>query len=239
MTPALLAALLAALCSLFTGCASTRRVSFISDPGGATVVVGARTVGETPVTVKLERKGDQVLTFAKDGYQPVTVRTTASNEWFGGRLVCSGTDGASGAIRESSPGRYRVTLPPDGTTPLEAEVALPQQRPPSPAPSEWPRECAGVVDGRSKEEDSYCLLMDKCRGGTQEAEKYLGELDYRNRTKTVELISRHIFKAKGTGGFMSWRFAADPALPDPEKACIAWFLRRYTAFKPEGAPEGR
>lgn len=232
------AALPALLCALSVGCAAGRvqRVSFVSDPERAAVVVGAKTVGETPVTVKLERSGGQVLTFAKDGYKPVTVRTAAPDGWFGGRLDMD-VFGSMGTVEEYAPGRYRVTLPSDGTAPIEALPEEPKPLEaslPGPAPSDWPAECRAAS---GKEAESYCLLIRTCRGGTREAERYMAELDYRAKTRTVERVSRHILSAKGATRLMSWSFGADPALPSEEKACIAWFLGRYTAYRSAGAPE--
>lgn len=112
---------------LLTSCASIvkggpQSVTFNSEPTGATVIVNGRTMGATPLTVSLERKGgDQSITFEKDGYKPITIPlTTGVNPWFFGNIIFGGlvgstTDALSGAIHEYSPNFYHVTLSPKGS----------------------------------------------------------------------------------------------------------------------------
>ena len=110
-----------------TGCASiisgrTQEVTFKSDPPGATVIVGGRELGRTPVTFQLDRKRGQTLMIQKDGYKTETLPLeTTMNGWFWGNfltggLVGSTTDSLTGAITEYSPSMYTVTLKPSNTS---------------------------------------------------------------------------------------------------------------------------
>lgn len=118
----------------FSGCAtifsgSTQQVSFHSNPDGATVKVGERIIGKTPITTSLKRKSGQTITFEKEGYNAVTSdMTTRLNPWFFGNFLIGGligtsTDVSSGAIIEYAPGQYMVTLNSLGTSQLDGSVS--------------------------------------------------------------------------------------------------------------------
>src|SRR5260221_7059201 len=92
-----------------TGCAtimsgSSQDLSFNSSPDGATVTVGGRIIGKTPITTRLGKESGQTLVFEKDGYKSITMRLeTSLDGWFWGNIVLGGvigstTDGITGAV---------------------------------------------------------------------------------------------------------------------------------------------
>lgn len=106
---------------LFSNCATIvsgkqQSVSFSSTPDGATVSVDGRILGKTPMTINLERKSGQNITFEKEGYAPRSMPlATTMNSWFLGNIITGGllgstTDGLSGAMYEYSPNNYHITL---------------------------------------------------------------------------------------------------------------------------------
>ncbi len=109
-------ALLSGCATIITG--SSQEMSFQSSPDEATVTVGDRVIGKTPITIRLDKKTGQAVTFTKDGYEPVTMPLSTQLEpWFFGNVVLGGllgstTDGVSGAINQYSPNQYMVTLQP-------------------------------------------------------------------------------------------------------------------------------
>ena len=116
--------LVVALC--VTGCAAIvtgvdQKMTFNSEPDGATVIVSGKAVGKTPLTVEVDKGKNQALVFEKDGYKPFTTQlSTTLNSWFWGNIVFGGflgstTDGVSGAIYEFSPDQYFVTLTPESS----------------------------------------------------------------------------------------------------------------------------
>jgi hypothetical protein len=118
-----------------TGCASimsgtSQDLTFNSNPDDATVTVGGRVIGKTPITTRLTRESGQTLTFSRDGYKPITMRLeTTLNGWFWGNVLLGGffgstTDGMSGALHEYSPSQYMVTLAQEGATALEEKPSL-------------------------------------------------------------------------------------------------------------------
>ncbi|MCM2264276.1 MAG: PEGA domain-containing protein [Desulfuromonadales bacterium] len=116
--------LLAVLFSLVLyGCATivsgtTQEVTFQSEPEGATVTVNGRPLGKTPMTIQLDKKSEQTLTFELSGYRTVTMPlSTSLDGWFWGNIVIGGllgstTDGLSGAVYEYAPSQYFVSLHP-------------------------------------------------------------------------------------------------------------------------------
>lgn len=105
------------------GCAtiisgSTQEVTFQSEPEGATVKVNGRPLGKTPITIQLDKKSDQSLTFELDGYKTIsTTLSTSLDPWFWGNIVIGGligstTDGISGAVYQYSPNQYFVSMHP-------------------------------------------------------------------------------------------------------------------------------
>ncbi len=109
-------ALLSGCATIITG--STQEMSFQSSLDEATVTIGDRIIGKTPITVRLGNKTGQSVTFTKDGYEPLTMQlSTELQPWFFGNVIIGGllgstTNGASGAIHEYSPSQYMVTLQP-------------------------------------------------------------------------------------------------------------------------------
>jgi hypothetical protein len=118
--------LISLMISLETSCAtivSTRyqSVTFESEPEGAKVIVGGRTIGRTPLTIPVERASKQTLSFEKEGYDAVTMPfTTITNVWFLGNagvtfIFGSTIDHITGAVNEYSPSAYHITLKPKGS----------------------------------------------------------------------------------------------------------------------------
>lgn len=108
---------------VLSGCASivsgpTQELTFQSEPEGATVSTNGRPLGKTPLTVQLDKKSDQTLTFELEGYKTITMPlTTTLDPWFWGNIVLGGfigstTDGLSGAVNEYAPSQYFVSLHP-------------------------------------------------------------------------------------------------------------------------------
>ncbi|MFO1356250.1 MAG: PEGA domain-containing protein [Gammaproteobacteria bacterium] len=106
------------------GCASIvtgreQSMTFNSEPDGATVIVAGKTLGKTPITVKVPKDKHMSLTVQKEGYKPFTTQLSTTLEgWFWGNIVIGGllgstTDGISGAMYQYSPDQYFVTLVPD------------------------------------------------------------------------------------------------------------------------------
>lgn len=109
---------------VIAGCASIvtgteQSLTFNSEPDGATVIVAGKTLGKTPLTVKVPKDKNMSLTFEKEGYKPFTTQlSTTLQGWFWGNIVFGGllgstTDGISGAMHQYSPDQYFVTLVPD------------------------------------------------------------------------------------------------------------------------------
>lgn len=114
---------LAVLVTLLNGCASIvsgtdQKVSFDSEPEGATISIAGREIGKTPLTTSIDKDQNLVLSFQKKGYKEHSARlSTSLNSWFWGNIVFGGflgstTDNASGAMYQYSPDQYFVTLTP-------------------------------------------------------------------------------------------------------------------------------
>ena len=119
-------ALLAVSVLVATGCATivstkTQLVSFQSSPAGATVLIDGRPIGQTPLSLQLERKNNQALVIRKEGYKEFsTTMSTTLNGWFFGNIVLGGllgstTDAATGAMHEYAPNQFLVALEPEGS----------------------------------------------------------------------------------------------------------------------------
>ncbi len=130
------AGLLVALVSTLAACATivsgtSQEVSFYSSPEGATVSVGGRILGKTPLTMNMKKKSGQTLIFEKEGHKKFTTRLdTNMNSWFWGNIILGGvlgssTDATTGAIYEYSPQQYMVTLERAGVGPLEGHATKP------------------------------------------------------------------------------------------------------------------
>lgn len=116
-------ATLSACATLVTG--RDQLVSFNSNPAGATVSVDGRVLGETPLSLALQKRANQRLVFKKDGFTPVEMSLdTTVNPWFFGNILIGGllgstTDGASGSVYRYSPSYYMVSLQKEGINDFE------------------------------------------------------------------------------------------------------------------------
>jgi hypothetical protein len=119
---AFMAVLLAGCASIISG--TDQKITFKSEPEGATVTVAGRVLGKTPLTVDVDKDKNLPLTFEKEGYKTYTTQlSTRVDGWFWGNIVIGGllgstTDGMSGGMYEYSPDQYYVTLVPVQSTPL-------------------------------------------------------------------------------------------------------------------------
>lgn len=67
------------VCSV--GCVS-RRMTIMSDPPGALVMLEGREIGYTPVSVDFTHYGTRELTLVKDGYETLTVQQKVRTPWY-------------------------------------------------------------------------------------------------------------------------------------------------------------
>ncbi len=75
--------------SIFNG--STDSVRVISDPDQAEIIVDGVKYGPTPGVVSLQRGDSHVIEIIKDGYEPISIRTSNSiTGWFWGNFICGG-----------------------------------------------------------------------------------------------------------------------------------------------------
>ena len=100
----------------------SQEVTFSSEPKGVEVLIAGKSYGITPITVNLERKSGQVITFQKDGYNSQTrsLETTV-NTYFWGNIILGGfigstTDAITGSMHEYKPNSYYITLAQDSST---------------------------------------------------------------------------------------------------------------------------
>ncbi len=120
---------LVACATIVSGTSQT--VTFYSSPEGATVLVGGKILGKTPLSMNLKKESGQSLVFEKEGYKPFSARLeTSTNSWFWGNIVIGGffgssTDAISGAIYEYSPQQYMVTLEQARVGPLDGQATKP------------------------------------------------------------------------------------------------------------------
>jgi len=124
--------LLASCATIVSG--RNQEVSFHSTPEGATISVGGKIIGKTPLTANLKKKSDRPLVFELDGYKPFqTTPDTHMNGWFWGNLAFGGiigssVDGITGSIYEYSPSQYMVALEEEGASSLRNEAEKPIER---------------------------------------------------------------------------------------------------------------
>lgn len=69
-----------------SGCVS-RRMTIVSDPPGALVLLEGRQLGYTPVSVDFTYYGTRELTLVKDGYETLTVRQPVVAPWYQAPVV--------------------------------------------------------------------------------------------------------------------------------------------------------
>jgi hypothetical protein len=91
-----------------TGCATLahgvhQEVRITSEPEGALVFVGSKSMGPTPTVVRLARLSSLAVRFEMDGFQPLTIPVKKSvSGWVAGDAValnpysCQGLNNASG-----------------------------------------------------------------------------------------------------------------------------------------------
>lgn len=76
-----------------SGCATIvhgrhQAIAVTSDPPGAAVQLNGTSVGTTPATVRVRRRGPAVLELAKDGFAPMRVEVESrTSRWIAGNLV--------------------------------------------------------------------------------------------------------------------------------------------------------
>lgn len=63
------------------GCVS-RRMTIVSDPPGALVMLEGREIGYTPVSVDFTHYGTREFTLIKDGYETLTVQQRVPAPWY-------------------------------------------------------------------------------------------------------------------------------------------------------------
>jgi len=93
-------------------------LTFTSEPEGATVKVGGKLVGKTPLTVAIKKDRHVAVSFHKNEYKThITHLHTKKNPWMWGNLIFlnlpSFTDLATGADIEYEKKHYFVTLQPE------------------------------------------------------------------------------------------------------------------------------
>ena len=96
-------------------------LTFNSEPEHATVTVSGKKIGETPVSVPIERDKNLILEITKEGYKPYKAQlATETNTWVWGNILffayglfSTTTDSTTGAITEFSPDQFFVTLTPN------------------------------------------------------------------------------------------------------------------------------
>ena len=108
---------------------TTQRVTFDSDPPGATVMIGEKktvdgetvmvngyNAGVTPLVVELKRKGSTLVEIYKDGYKvQEVVLERRMNPWVWGDIaltspLSTSIDTSTGACNQYKPGQYMVSL---------------------------------------------------------------------------------------------------------------------------------
>ena len=117
-----------------SGCASiisgtTQRVTFDSDPQGATVFVGKKgeedgkttmvesyNAGVTPLEIELPRRSSTMIEISMEGYEKQEVILNREmNPWVWGDIalgspLSTSIDTSTGAVNEYKPGQYMVNL---------------------------------------------------------------------------------------------------------------------------------
>ena len=108
---------------LTSGCATivkgtTQGITVSSEPSGADIHVDGTLVGQTPVSVEMERKRDHLVRIERDGYEPRTVpviKTVGGAVWgnvLAGGLIGWGVDASTGAQYNLTPPTISVRLIP-------------------------------------------------------------------------------------------------------------------------------
>lgn len=70
-----------AVVGVLSGCVS-RRMTVVSDPPGALVVVDGREIGYSPVSVDFTYYGTREISLIKDGYETLTVMQPLTKPWY-------------------------------------------------------------------------------------------------------------------------------------------------------------
>ena len=68
-------------CLLLSGCVS-RRMTIVSEPPGALVLVEGREIGYTPVSLDFTYYGTREFSLIKDGYETLTVQQPVAKPWY-------------------------------------------------------------------------------------------------------------------------------------------------------------
>ncbi len=146
------------------GCASivkgtTQAIPVTTSPTGATVKLDGNVIGQTPTNVEAKRKGDHLLTFEKEGYQPESVAITRNigGAVFGniiaGGLVGWGVDAISGAQYNLSPKTVSLTL-----RPVVAGEKLSTERSDAVIFIEELKKLDGLHEGRKISDEEYAKM---------------------------------------------------------------------------------
>ncbi len=95
---------------------SKQEVGISSTPSSATVIIDNREIGKTPLTYKLSRKDNHLVTLKLDGFMPYETNFTrkvdgwiAGNIIFGG-LIGLGIDAITGGMYKLSPDQIQTEL---------------------------------------------------------------------------------------------------------------------------------
>jgi hypothetical protein len=106
-----------------TGCAtildgSDQTISVKSDPNGASVYMGDKLLGKTPITTTVKKEKDKQLTFKKSGYQTDNVlMNTGISPYFWVNILTGGITGSivdlsTGAMYQYQPNSYYLKMKP-------------------------------------------------------------------------------------------------------------------------------
>ena len=97
-------------------------VSIRSTPDSATVFVDGKPAGRTPVSFKMSRKDDHIVTFQLPGYDSLAVPVTRTvSGWFFGNILIGGligiaVDAISGGMYDLKPAELQSQLAKSGAT---------------------------------------------------------------------------------------------------------------------------
>jgi hypothetical protein len=97
---------------------TSQPVAFQSDPSGAIVKLVSGQTCTTPCQYELKRGKDSMVTYSKDGYQPVSVyiQSRTGGATFGNIIAGGVIDGTNGASNHLYPSPVYVRLVADGAS---------------------------------------------------------------------------------------------------------------------------
>ncbi len=112
-----LSILLSSCASIVNG--SKDEVSIMSNPTAAEIFVNGRQMGPTPGIISLTRGEYHLVEIKKDGYAPISIRTSKSvSGWIFGNIICGGLIGLAidfitGSAYDVEPDNIHVNLSTD------------------------------------------------------------------------------------------------------------------------------